>query len=199
MDSSGWQNLINAFNDLISRCCSWLVNLDEQAKSFHLFMMMGLLLMLLSMGGCQYRLNRDINQYENANLQLAQAIGKRQQDLQNIQIQEKFFKETKAKLLLLQTLQSKTQAAAALLQELGAVLPANARITRLSQHGDALNFEGKAKSNSELAIFLQSLAESAIFLDPVLISLKQSTIKSEQLEDFEVAVKWKIPVVEVVG
>ena len=199
MDKYVWQNLSNAFYDLIDRVLSWLDSLDQQAKNLHLFMMMGLLVILLSLGGCHYRLSRDINQYENANLQLAQSIAKRQQQIEVFRLQQKQDTENQAQLKVLQTSLAKARAPATVLLELAKIIPSNVRICRFVQRGESLNFEAKAKSNSDLTNFLQSLAQSAIFHDPVLVSLKQSTIKSEWLEDFELAVKWKIPAGGVVG
>lgn len=199
MDKSGWQNLINVFKDRVGLFGSWLDSLDQQTKNFHLFMMMGFLVLGVSLVGCQFRLSHDIDQYEKTNLQLAQTIIKRQQDLQNFQLQEKLFKETKTKLSLLQSLQNKTLGVPALLLELADVIPVHAQITRLVQHGDNLNLEGKAGSNSDVSELLQNLAGHSMFYDPVLISLKQSITKSEQFEDFEVAVKWRFPAIEVAG
>lgn len=199
MDKYVWQNLTNAFNDLIDRFFSWLDSLDERARNLHMFMMMGLMLILLSLGGCQYRLHDDMNQYENANLQLAQAIEKRQKDLESFRLQEKQAAETHTKLSVLQASLDKARAPAALLLELANIMPSHIRISRFVQRGDSLNLEGKAKSNADVAVLVQSLAKNAVFFDPVLISLKQSPIHSESLEDFEVAVKWKIPVHEVAG
>lgn len=199
MDKSGWQNLKNTFNDLIGLFWSWLDSLDEQNKSLHLLMMMSLLVMVLGLAGCHSRLGHNIEQYENANLQLAQTLLKRHQDLENFQLQEKRNTETHAQLKSLRALLDKAQAPATVLLELANVIPAHARIIKLVQHGDSLSLEGKSRSNSEVVEFLQSLSTNAIFLDPLLISLKQSTTKSEQLEDFELKVRWKREAIGVFG
>lgn len=199
MDKSGWQNLKNTFNDLHGLFWSWLDSLDEQNKSLHLFMMMGLLVMVLGLAGCHSRLSHNIEQYENANLQLAQTLLKRQQDLENFQLQEKRNTETRTQLKSLRALLDKAQAPATVLLELANIIPAHARIIKLVQHGDSLNLEGKSRSNSEVVEFLQSLSTNAIFQDPLLISLKQSTTKSEQQEDFELKVRWKPKAIGVFG
>ena len=199
MQKLRWQNLTNAFNELTGRFCFWLDSLDEQTRYFHLFMMMGLTVLMLSLSACHFRISQDMDQYETANLQLAQAIQNRQQELESFQLQEKQHTETLAQLSALKKLQEKVQAPVTVLLELANIIPSNVCINRFLQHGQKLSFVGKSKSHPEIAKFLQNLAESRVFHDPVLINLKQSASKSEGSEDFELAVKWMVTGKEVVG
>lgn len=199
MGKSGWRYLSKLFNNLTTLFGEWLDGLDEQAKYLHLFMLMGVLVMLLSVAGCHYHLSHDIDHYETNNLTLARAIVTHKQKLETFRLQEKIYTETHARLHSLKILQNKSRSTETVLLELAGITPPYVRISRLILQGDSIKLTGEAKLNPEIAVFLEHLSDNTLFRDPVLLSLKQSPPKSEHTEDFEIAVQWRKPLEEEAG
>jgi type IV pilus assembly protein PilN len=106
----------------------------------------------------------------------------------------KTIEEQKAKLLakidLIQKLQESRPEIVHLFDELPRVTPDGVFLTKFSQLGSELNFEGKSQSNARVSAFMRAIEASAWLKAPKLDVIKSaSKVGPDQLSDFTMKAK----------
>ena len=101
----------------------------------------------------------------------------------------KTIEEQKSKLLtkieLIQKLQESRPEIVHLFDELPRVTPDGVFLTKFTQKGDELNFEGKSQTNARVSAFMRAIEASAWLKVPTLDVIHTgSKVNSEQLSDF---------------
>ena len=129
--------------------------------------------------------------YQNQRNQLLQneitLLDKKIVEIKDIEAKKK---QLQTKIKLIQQLQESRNEAVHLLDEISKIIPEGIFLTKLTQSGHELTFEGKSESNAQISAFMRTIEASLWLQKPTLLVIKlpdktpNNKIGTESLSDF---------------
>jgi type IV pilus assembly protein PilN len=163
----------------------WREELRKQRKKDFLTAMGGFVLLTLVTFGFIHTHIQGMHAYqETRNTMLTQEIVKLDQKLGEIKDIEDTKNKLLAKINLIQKLQESRPEVVHLLDEIPRNTPDGVFLSKFSQTGQALVFEGKSQSNARVSAFMRAIDASNWLTKPVLEEIKSENSTSSQ-SDFK--------------
>ena len=129
--------------------------------------------------------------YQNQRNQLLQneitLLDKKIVEIKDIEAKKK---QLQTKIKLIEQLQESRHEAVHLLDEISKIIPEGIFLTKLTQSGHELTFEGKSESNAQISAFMRAIEASLWLQKPTLLVIKlpdktsNNKIGTESLSDF---------------
>ena len=129
--------------------------------------------------------------YQNQRNQLLQneitLLDKKIVEIKDIEAKKK---QLQTKIKLIEQLQESRHQAVHLLDEISKIMPEGVFLTKLTQSGHELTFEGKSESNAQISAFMRTIEASLWLQKPTLLVIKlpdktpNNKIGTESLSDF---------------
>lgn len=129
--------------------------------------------------------------YQNQRNQLLQneitLLDKKIVEIKDIEAKKK---QLQTKIKLIEQLQESRHEAVHLLDEISKIIPEGVFLTKLTQSGHELTFEGKSESNAQISAFMRAIEASLWLQKPTLLVIKlpdktsNNKIGTESLSDF---------------
>lgn len=129
--------------------------------------------------------------YQNQRNQLLQneitLLDKKIVEIKDIEAKKK---QLQTKIKLIEQLQESRHEAVHLLDEISKIMPEGVFLTKLTQSGHELTFEGKSESNAQISAFMRAIEASLWLQKPTLLVIKlpdktsNNKIGTESLSDF---------------
>ena len=129
--------------------------------------------------------------YQNQRNQLLQneitLLDKKIVEIKDIEAKKK---QLQTKIKLIEQLQESRHQAVHLLDEISKIIPEGIFLTKLTQSGHELTFEGKSESNAQISAFMRTIEASLWLQKPTLLVIKlpdktpNNKIGTESLSDF---------------
>jgi type IV pilus assembly protein PilN len=159
----------------------WREELRRQKKKDFLTAMGGLAFLTLAVFGFVHTHIQGMQQYqEQRNAILDEEIVRLDQKLGEIKNIEDTKNKLLAKIDLIQKLQGSRPEVVHLLDEIPRNTPDGVFLTKFSQTGQSLVFEGKSQSNARVSAFMRAIDASNWLQSPVLEEIKAEDAKSTQ-------------------
>ena len=159
----------------------------KKLQDFLVMMLSGLILTGVAMGGWHWQNEKNLSYQKSRNDYLKREIASVEERIREIDELEKTKSQLLSRMNVIQQLQSSRPLIVRLMDEIVTTLPEGVFLTKVTQSGNRVDFEGRAQSNARVSSYMRNIEKTKWLNNPTLKIIQNRDKTDTGLSHFQLS------------